>query len=305
MKEILSVSGCGGNLGEKQMDKMVEIKWHDKNAQKMTVHDKNGVVYLTYPAFDSQEGIIHGFSTRLGGVSQGIYSSMNLSFTRGDEEKAVRENYDRLAAAIGFCAEDIVTSDQTHTANVRKVTAKDRGKGITGLRDYTDVDGMITDVPGLILATFYADCVPLYFVDPKRRVVGLSHSGWRGTVQKIGNVTVRKMTEEYGCDPEDILAAVGPSICQECYEVSEDVIERVKNAFDRKYWDGLFYGKADGKYQLNLWEANRIVFLESGIQPAHISMPNLCTCCNPELLFSHRASHGKRGNLGAFLGLKK
>ena len=131
MKEILSVSGCGGNLGEKQMDKMVEIKWHDKNAQKMTVHDKNGVVYLTYPAFDSQEGIIHGFSTRLGGVSQGIYTSMNLSFTRGDEEKAVRENYDRLAAAIGFCAEDIVTSDQTHTANVRKVTAKDRGKGIT------------------------------------------------------------------------------------------------------------------------------------------------------------------------------
>ena len=164
---------------------------------------------------------------------------------------------------------------------------------------------MITDVPGLILATFYADCVPLYFVDPKRRVVGLSHSGWRGTVQKIGNVTIRKMTEEYGCDPGDILAAVGPSICQECYEVSEDVIERVKNAFDRKYWDGLFYGKADGKYQLNLWEANRIVFLESGIQPEHISLPNLCTCCNPELLFSHRASHGKRGNLGAFLGLKK
>ena len=98
---------------------------------------------------------------------------------------------------------------------------------------------------------------------------------------------------------------MGPSICQECYEVSEDVIERAKNAFDRKYWDGLFYGKADGKYQLNLWEANRIVFLESGIQPEHISLPNLCTCCNPELLFSHRASHGKRGNLGAFLGLKK
>ena len=297
--------GCGQTLGEKQMDKMVEIKWHDGNAQKMTVHDKNGVVYLTYPAFDSQEGIIHGFSTRLGGVSQGIYSSMNLSFTRGDEEKAVRENYDRLATAIGFCAEDIVTSDQTHTANVRKVTAEDRGKGITRPRDYTDVDGMITDVPGLILATFYADCVPLYFVDPKRRVVGLSHSGWRGTVQKIGSVTVRKMTEEYGCDPRDILAAVGPSICQECYEVSEDVIDRVKDAFDRKHWDRLFYGKADGKYQLNLWEANRIVFLESGIQPEHISMPELCTCCNPEFLFSHRASHGKRGNLGAFLGLRK
>ena len=300
---MLSVSGCGGNLGEKQMDKMVEIKWHDKNARKMTVHNKNGVVYLTYPAFDSQEEIIHGFSTRLGGVSQGIYSSMNLSFTRGDEEKAVRENYDRLAAAIGFCAEDIVTSDQTHTANVRKVTAKDRGKGITGPRDYTDVDGMITDVPGLILATFYADCVPLYFIDPVRKAIGLSHSGWRGTAAHIGSVTVRRMQEEYGSLPEDIYGAIGPSICQECYEVSEDVILEFQKTFPEQSWRDLFYRKENGKYQLNLWEANRQIMLEAGLIEEHISLPGLCTCCNPEFLFSHRASRGKRGNLGAFLGI--
>ena len=284
------------------MDKMVEIKWHDKNAQKMTVHDKNGVVYLTYPALDSQEEIIHGFSTRLGGVSQGIYTSMNLSFTRGDEEKAVRENYDRLAAAIGFCAEDIVTSDQTHTANVRKVTAEDRGKGITGSRDYTDVDGMITDVPGLILATFYADCVPLYFVDPVHRAIGLAHSGWRGTVAGMGACMVRYMQEHFNSRPEELVAAIGPSICVDCYEVSEEVAEQFREGFPE---DVLQPGKAPGKYQLDLWKANQSILLRAGIQPEHMAVTNVCTCHNPEYLFSHRASHGQRGNLAAFLMLKE
>ena len=282
----------------------MKIKWQDEKIPHMNVKEAGEVTYLTYPAFEKLEGIIHGFSTRLGGVSRGIYSSMNLSFTRGDEEEAVKENYRRIAQAIGFQTEDIVTSDQTHTANVRKVTEADRGKGITVPRDYQDVDGMVTNVPGLVLATFYADCVPLYFADPVKRVIGLSHSGWRGTVAKIGKVTVEKMKEEYGCHPEDILAAIGPSICQDCYEVSEDVIEEFKTAFAGEYQERLYYKKKNGKYQLNLWESNRLIFLEAGIPEANISMPGICTCCNPEFLFSHRASHGKRGNLAAFLGLK-
>ena len=276
----------------------MKIKWQDEKIPHMNVKEAGEVTYLTYPAFEKLEGIIHGFSTRLGGVSRGIYSSMNLSFTRGDEEEAVKENYRRIAQAIGFRTEDIVTSDQTHTANVRKVTEADRGKGITVPRDYQDVDGMVTNVPGLILATFYADCVPLYFADPVKRVIGLSHSGWRGTVAKIGKVTVEKMKEEYGCHPEDILAAIGPSICQDCYEVSEDVILEFQKAFEEKYWEKLFYKKKNGKYQLDLWEANHIIFLKAGIKEEHISMPGICTCCNPEFLFSHRASHGRRGNLG-------
>lgn len=283
----------------------MEIKWNSEELPRMNVRNNKGVTFLSYPVFDDMDWIVHGFSTRLGGVSQGIYSSMNLSFTRGDEESSVRENYSRIAAAMGVQAEDIVTSDQTHTCNVRKVTEEDRGKGITCSRDYTDIDGMITDVPGLVLATFYADCVPLYFADPVHHAVGLSHSGWRGTVQKIGAVTIKKMAEEYGSDPADIKVAIGPSICQKCYEVSLDVVEEFKNAFDQKHWEKLFYAKENGKYQLNLWEANRIIFVESGILEENISMPNICTCCNPELLFSHRASHGKRGNLGAFLGIKK
>ena len=280
-----------------------KIKWKNAQMPEMNVKNVKGVTYLTYPAFEGVEGIVHGFSTRLGGVSQGIYTSMNLSFTRGDEESAVKENYRRIADAIGFSLDDLVTSDQTHTANVRKVTEADRGKGIRIPRDYTDVDGMITDIPGIVLATFYADCVPLYFIDPVHHAIGLSHSGWRGTVQKIGAVTVRKMTEEYGSDPKDILAAVGPSICQDCYEVSKDVAEEFRSAFAKEYRDRLFYRKENGKYQLNLWEANRIVFTEAGISEEHISMPGICTCCNQEFLFSHRASQGKRGNLAAFLGI--
>lgn len=283
----------------------MKILWHQENMPHMNVRKNKGVTYLTWPEFEKIPGFVHGFSTRLGGVSEGIYSSMNLSFTRGDKEEAVRENYNRISAALGFSPEDIVTSDQTHTANVRVITAEDRGNGITKPRPYTDVDGMISNVPGLVLATFYADCVPLYFADPVHKAVGLSHSGWRGTAAGIGAVTVKELQKHYGTRPEDIYAAVGPSICQDCYEVSEDVILEFQKTFSRELWKDIFYRKENGKYQLNLWEANRQILLGAGILPEHISMPNLCTCCNPEFLYSHRASQGKRGNLGAFLGIKR
>ena len=283
---------------------MNKIRWNPADRPAMNIKENKGVTYLTYPALEELSGFVHAFSTRLGGVSEGIYSSMNLSFTRGDDENSVMENYRRLAEAVGFSVENIVTSDQTHTVNVRVITEADRGNGITKPRPYTDVDGMITNVPGLVLATFYADCVPLFFVDPVHKAVGLSHSGWRGTVGKIGKATVEKMAEEFQTDPSELYAAIGPSICQDCYEVSEDVIEQFKEAFEEKYWNELFYEKPDGKYQLNLWEANRRIFLDAGIKEERISMPGICTCCNPLFLYSHRASHGKRGNLGAFLTVR-
>lgn len=283
----------------------MEIKWNDSSCEKMNVRKKGDIVYLTFPSLERETAIYHGFSTRLGGVSEGIYHSMNLSFTRGDQEEAVKENFNLISSAIGFLPESIVTSDQTHTTNVRVVTQEDQGSGIMKPRAYTDVDGMVTNVPGLTLATFYADCVPLYFYDPVHCAIGLSHSGWRGTVGKIGKVTVETMMRVYGTKPEDVLAAIGPSICQECYEVSADVIEQFRGAFEEKDWNDLFYAKENGKYQLNLWKANEKIFLEAGILPEHISLSNLCTCCNPKFLFSHRASHGKRGNLAAFLGIQK
>lgn len=282
----------------------MDIKWKEDKQPKMQVCQTEEVVYLSYPSLEKTGMVRHGFSTRLGGVSEGIYASMNLSFSRGDKEAAVQENYRRVARAIGFDWQSVVTSDQTHTANVRVVTNQDKGCGLTKPRPYQDVDGMITNEPGITLATFYADCVPLYLLDPVKKAIGLSHSGWKGTVGKIGKATVQAMEREYGTTPKDLIVAIGPSICQDCYEVSEDVIEKFQKAFPREQWDGLFYQKENGKYQLDLWEANRQIFLEAGVKPENISMPNLCTCCNPQLLFSHRASKGKRGNLAAFLALK-
>lgn len=282
----------------------MDIKWCQGHEDVIHVKENQGVTYLSYRTLEKVPGLVHAFSTRLGGVSEGIYASMNLSFTRGDNEASVYENYKRFANALGFDMEDIVTSDQTHTNHVRVITEGDRGNGITKPRPYTDVDGMITNVPGIVLATFYADCVPLYFVDPIHRAIGLSHSGWRGTVQQIGAVTVRKMHEEFGTEAKDLVAAIGPSICQDCYEVSKDVIEEFQKIFPKEMWRDIFYEKPNEKYQLNLWEANRQILINAGIPDENISLPHICTCCNPNFLFSHRASKGKRGNLGAFLGLR-
>lgn len=278
-----------------------------KKEGKSTLYEreKNGVPYLAFSHLEETNLVVHGFSTRMGGVSKGHLSSMNLSFTRGDQAEAVKENYRRIAEALGFSCENLVLSDQTHTTNVRVVTERDRGKGYICPRDYQDVDGLITNVPELVLTTFYADCVPLFFVDPVNHAVGLSHSGWRGTVGGMGKVTLEAMKQEFGTEPSQVLAAIGPSICQNCYEVSEDVISQFQEAFSPKRHAELFYPKAEeGKYQLNLWRANELVLLGAGILPEHLSVTNICTCCNPERLFSHRASQGKRGNLAAFLMLK-
>lgn len=278
----------------------MEIK-RKAGREALAVHTaENGVTYLTFPGLERTGVVRHLFSTREGGVSEGIYRSMNLSYARGDDKEAVDENYRRIAEVLGSSVEDMVCSDQTHTDHIRLVTAKDRGKGVTRPKDYTDVDGLITQEKGIVLCTFFADCVPLFFVDPVRRAIGLSHSGWRGTVQKIGRKTVERMKEAFGTDPKDVYAAIGPSICQDCYEVSEDVAEEFGKSFPA---GELFYETKPGKYQLDLWEANRLVMLEAGIPAEHIEVTDLCTCCNPDFLFSHRASHGQRGNLAAFMKL--
>lgn len=275
-----------------------------KEEPVLKLREKDGVCWLTYPALDAQKDFLHGFSTRLGGVSKDHLYSMNLSFSRGDKEENVRENFRRIASVIGFAEDQMVFSHQTHTANIRKVTKADCGKGYNRARDYENIDGLITNEPEVVLTTFFADCVPVFLVDPVKKAIGLVHSGWRGTVAKISQEAIRCMQEEYGSKPDDILAAIGPSICQECYEVSEDVIEEFRQKFDRTYWQQLFYAKTDGKYQLNLWKANEIILREAGIQKEHISVTDLCTCCNPQILYSHRASHGKRGNLAAFLMIR-
>lgn len=255
--------------------------------------------YLTFPALCDTGMVGHLFTTRTGGVSTGDLASMNLSFSRGDNPANVVENYRRICEVLGVEAEDVVASVQTHTTNIRHVTAADKGKGVLYPQDYQDIDGLITDEPGVVLACFYADCVPLYFVDPVKQAIGLAHSGWRGTVNGMGAHMVQAMKEAFGSKPQDLIAAVGPSICRDCYEVSEDVAMEFQGVFPGE--EVVCPGREPAKYQLDLWLANRLILERAGIHRENISVTDICTCHNPEYLFSHRASHGKRGNLAAFL----
>lgn len=262
------------------------------------------VEYLTFPLLEHTGLVRHLFTTRVGGVSSDIYSTMNLSYTRGDKKENVDENFRRIADVLKCELSDIVCSDQTHTVNLRVAAKEDGGKGIVLPKDYTDIDGLLTDEPGLVLATFYADCVPLYFVDTRKHAIALAHSGWRGTVARMGRCVTEKMREVYGTNPADLVAAIGPSICLECYEVSEDVADAFAHEFRMPgQLDEILINKGNGKYQLDLWRANEIVLEEAGIPAEQIQVTDICTCHNSEYLFSHRASKGRRGNLGAFMGL--
>ncbi|MEF9940418.1 MAG: peptidoglycan editing factor PgeF [Clostridium sp.] len=275
------------------------------NEQIPELKEQNHVPFLSFPILEHSGLVSHAFSTRLGGVSKGDFQTMNFSFTRGDDRDDVLENYQRMAGALGVERARMVLTYQTHTTNVRRVTEEDAGKGILVERDYRDVDGLITNIPGITLVTFFADCVPLYFLDPIHKAIGLSHSGWRGTVNRMGKVTIEAMVREFGSCPEDIIACVGPSICQDCYEVGEEVAVEFKNTFDSLYYDDILLDKKNGKYHLNLWKANEIILREAGIRKENLSITNICTYCNSELLFSHRKSAERRGNLCAFLCLKK
>ena len=276
------------------------------NQETISLREDNGILYFKFPLLEESGIVRHAFSTRIGGASKGYFGTMNFSFTRGDDREDVLENYQRISQVIGCDVSKMVLSHQTHTTNIRIVTEEDAGKGIWKERDYNDVDGLITNVEGMTLVTFYADCVPLYFVDPVHRAIGLSHSGWKGTVNRMGLRTIEAMSKSYDSRPEDMLACIGPSICGDCYEVSEDVAE----AFLREFGSELCYGnsilidKGNGKYQLDLWAANRIILLSGGILPKHLAVTNVCTKCNPNLLYSHRVMGDKRGNLAAFLSIK-
>ncbi len=277
------------------------------NTANATIDFTMEVPYLTFPVLSKLPFIKHGFSTRIGGVSDGMFSSMNLGRGNGpvkDEKERVLENFRRISKSIGIDVNSIVISKQVHKTNHRVVTAKDRGKGLFVPRDYDEIDGLITDQPGITLVTQYADCVPLFFVDKKKKAIGLTHSGWRGTVAEIGRCTVEELHSQYGCDPRDIIAVIGPSICSECFEIGEDVakefVKAFPNAYDLKILEQI---GSSSKYLCDLWAANRQVLIKAGLLEENIHISGVCTCCNDDILFSHRKSAGRRGSLAAFLML--
>lgn len=267
----------------------------------LKIIQKNELVYVQFPKLLKSGVVRHLFSTRHGGVSNGEFSTMNMSFNRNDDRQNVLQNYKILCSAENINTENLVLSHQTHTSNIKTVTRQDIGTGITK-PSFNDVDGLITNQSGVALVTQYADCTPLLFCDPVKKVIATSHAGWRGTAKLIGGLTIKRMVEEFGCLPQNIIAGIGPCILDCCYEVDDPVYKEFQKIefLDLKT---IFTPKENGKFMLNLVEANRQILIHYGVKNDNIDVSDICTCCNCLDLHSHRATGGKRGNLAAIIEL--
>lgn len=270
------------------------------NSNVMNINNTDSTPYLTYKKLEDIDFIKHGFSTRLGGVSKGIFSSMNLAFNRGDNRQDVVENYHRLCDSMGVDFDTLTASAQDHHTYVRVVTSKDCGVGITRPRDMQSVDALVTAEKDVTLVTYYADCTPLFFVDTEKRVIALAHAGWRGTVGRIGGKVIDKMRSEFGCNPKDIVCAVGPAISKCCYEVDKACADEFYNLKDLDNTKFIF-PKENNKYMIDLLETNKQILQSAGVPSENITVSDLCTKCNSELLWSHRATNGNRGTMSAVL----
>ena len=263
-----------------------------------TEHNKNDLIYHTSTLLESVPGVVHGFSTRLGGVSGGILASLNLrgSETCGDSADNVVENYRRFCAAIGADVERVVLSRQVHEDTVRIVTEADAGKGLWWERDYA-ADALITNVPRLPLFVFSADCIVILLSDSVSGAIGAVHAGWRGTALGITKKAVEAMERAYGTRPEDICAAIGAGIGQCCFETHDDVPQAMLAALGDEARP--FIRTAGEKWTVDLKGINRRWLTISGVPETQIDVCPLCTACHPELYWSHRKMGDARGVQGA------
>lgn len=267
----------------------------------LTMHEENGLVYLTSPLLDSCSQIAHGFSTRKGGVSKPPYDSLNLAPSRGGDRPAVEENYRRFCAAIGTDTTRPVLAMQVHETTVLQVTESHAGMGLWKERNFT-ADALVTNIKNLPLTVFSADCGIILLHDPEANCIGAVHAGWRGCAAGILQKAVQELERLYGAKPERILAAIGPAIGQCCFETDSDVPEAMKAALGE---DAMPYLEDRGsKWHVNLSGLNRQWLLRSGVLPAHIDVSELCSYCHPELFWSYRKVGGKRGAQVAMIALR-
>ena len=289
----------------------MELKLNRKNDSDVFSLHEGDVPFLSFRALDDTGIFMNAFSTRFGGVSEGYLASMNLTLSKeGEKPEHVAENFRCMAEACGFDDSRKKLSFQGHTVNVRAIGNEDIRNGI--LKSDWDgyVDGMVTDVPGLTLVTFFADCVPLYIADPVRKAIGLCHSGWRGTVGRIGALALLRMKELYGTKPSDVICCIGPSICRDCFEVGPEVADAFREAFPESWHREIIFGPAvdtsgNEKYHVDLWRTNELIFRDAGVMEGNIYTTNVCTRCNTEVFWSHRALGTRRGNMAAFLSIKE
>ncbi|MGO4530965.1 peptidoglycan editing factor PgeF [Paenibacillus sp. 2TAF8] len=287
-----------------------------KDIKGQTYHSEQDPLLLYIePWKHSFERLTVGFTTRHGGAGQEPYATLNCAYHVGDEAEAVLGNRRLVTEKLAFSLDAWTCGEQVHGKEVAVITAKDRGRGLLDRQSaLQNTDGLVTNIPGILLTSFYADCVPLYFYDPVKQAVGLAHAGWKGTVAGIAVSMVETMEREYGSRREDIRAAIGPSIGDCCYEVDEAVMKHVRVWLDEpqgndEYNDSaskrIYTPAANGKTMLNLKECNRHIMMKAGILPDHIECTTWCTSCHPELFFSYRKENGVTGRMASWIGLEE
>ncbi|MGF7058823.1 peptidoglycan editing factor PgeF [Brassicibacter mesophilus] len=267
---------------------------------RFVIKEKKGVKFYTICSFEKTGLVSHAFTTRIGGVSSGSYSSMNLGIKTDDDFNDVKHNFNIIADLFNTSLDKIVLSNQVHGTNIRIIDEVESKKDELNCID-DGVDGLVTNIKNIMICTFYADCVPIFYLDPINKVVALAHAGWRGTVNKIAGKMVDIMQHTYNSIPEDILVGIGPSIGPCCYEVNSDVYNKFNENFTNN--GSLLKQQSPTKWQLNLWEANKIVLEEKGIISRNITVSKICTSCNSDEFFSYRKDSGVTGRMAAIIQL--
>lgn len=262
------------------------------------------VPYFHLPFLEEKAPVKAVFSTRQGGISQGAFGTLNLGFHVGDDPGRVLNNRRLLASAAGLPLETWVVGEQVHGAKVAVVGKEEKGRGADSLDTaIKGVDGLATSEPGITLVAFFADCVPIYLVDPVRRAIALAHAGWRGTLFGIATQAVTTLLEAFNCKPLDLWAVIGPAIGPCCYKVDEQMAENFKK--ELPWAEQVLKAGGNDSWYLDLWEANRLELLDYGLSPQKIAVARTCTFCHPELFFSHRRDGGHTGRLAALLSCKE
>lgn len=256
--------------------------------------NNDGLVFYQFEQWCGSSALRHGVFTRLGGVSQSPWGTLNLGGTVGDDPAAVRENHRRMYAALSLDQSRACTVWQVHSADTVVVQGP-----VTNRRWLARADGMVTDRVGVPLTMRFADCTPILLYDPVRQVIGIAHAGWRGTVLGAGVSALAAMQSAYGSQPGDVLAGIGPSIGPEHYQVGEEVVTAVRETFGGT--DGLIRRADDGSAYLDLWAANRLGLERAGV--THIEVAGICTAENTHEFYSHRAEQGRTGRFGAVIAL--
>ena len=259
-----------------------------------------GITLLSFDLLVKETEVLHAVTTRQGGGSLPPFDSLNLGLHVGDDPERVIGNYELLSAALAFRLDTLVACKQVHGDRVIEVREGDERR-LSFLQCREEGDALVTSVPGLVLMVRIADCLPVMFFDPLRKVAGIAHAGWRGTVKKIAAKTVEVIMSRYNSDPARILVGIGPGIGPCCYEVDN----QVRAYYEEKFPSGRnLFEEREGKNYLNLWEANRRQLLNTGIREKNIELAGLCTACHPQTFFSHRREKGRTGRFAALIGMK-